>query len=167
MMRFSRLIAFLVVSPLLCLAAPMPPDCAATAASKSTSSKSNQDTIFLQDSGSTNTAGFCYIVSRAGSVTKITGATVLQRRQGRPDSSEQSASIPVALAKKLFTDVEAAMPLSEIPVIHCPKSVSFGTSRFISFKGEKSPDISCARGNEKITTLKSDFTEVIAAASEH
>jgi hypothetical protein len=165
MMTFPRLIAFLVISPLLCLAAPMPPDCAAAPGSASNPrSESNEDTIFLQDSGSTNAAGFCYIVTRAGNVTKKTGATILQRRQGRPNPSEQSGSIPVSLAKKLFADVEAAMPLSKLPVIHCPKSVSFGTSRFISFKGEKSSDVSCARGNEKIAALKTDFAEVASAA---
>ncbi len=159
MMRFSQLAAFLIISHLLCLAASLPPACATAP-----SSASNEDVIFLQDSGSTNTPAVCYSITRSGSVIKRTGATVLQRRQGKPDSSEERGSIPVSLAKKLFSDVEAAMPLSELPVMHCPKSVSFGTSRFISFKGEKSPDISCGRVNERIATLKSDFTEVVSAA---
>lgn len=93
---------------------------------------------------------------------------MLQKRQGRPAISDEQGIITAALAEKLFADAEAAMPLSGLPVAHCAKSVSFGTSRYIWFRGEKSPDISCASRNEKVASLKYDFAKVMSAATfEH
>jgi len=156
------LAAFLCLSSFPCLAAPPPPGCASA-----TVSQSDQDAIFLQDSGSTNTPAFCYTVSRSGKVVKRTGTTVVQRSQGRASPSDEQASIPAPLAEKLFADVEAAMPLSGLPVARCVKSVSFGTSRYVWFKGKRSPDL-CGGGSEKVAALKDEFAKVMSAASfEH
>jgi len=159
MMRMVLLAVLLCLGSLLSLAAPAPPPPCASAGA----SKSDEEPIFLQDSGSTNTAPFCYTVTPSGKVIKRTGATLFQRRQGRPAFSEEQASIPAELAKSLFRDVEAAMPLSRLPVAHCVKSVSFGTSRHVSFKGERSPDL-CGRGNEKTMALEEDFAKVMRVA---
>jgi hypothetical protein len=157
-MRIFRLAVFLSLSSSLCLAAPAVPGCASAEVSKS-----DEEPIFLQDSGSTNTAAFCYTVTRFGKVIKRTGATVIQRRQGRANSSDEEGRISASLAEKLFSDTEVAMPLSELPMARCVRSVSFGTSRYIWFKGEKSPDL-CGRGNEKISALKEDFAQVMRTA---
>jgi hypothetical protein len=158
MMRAFMLAVFLCLSSILSLSAPAPPGCASAG-----DSKSDQEEIFLQDSGSTNTAAFCYTVARSGKVIKRTGITVFQRRQGKPDFSEEQGSIPASLAEKLFSDVEAAMPLSTLPAAHCVKSASFGTSRYVWFKREKSPDL-CGRDDERLAVLKNDFAIVMSAA---
>ena len=161
-MRVISLAAFLCLSSFPCLAAPPPPGCASA-----TVSQSDQDPIFLQDSGSTNTPAFCYTVSRSGKVVKRTGTTVVQRRQGEANLPDRQASIPSPLAEKLFADAETAMPLSGLPVARCVKSASFGTSRYVWFKGERSPDL-CGRGSEKVAALEDDFAKVMSAASfEH
>jgi hypothetical protein len=162
MMRIFLLALFLCLDPALSLAVPPPPGCASAGVSQS-----EQGAIFFEDSGSTNTAGFCYTVTRSGKVLKRTGTTVLQRRQGRPAISDEQGSLPASLAERLFSDVEAAMPLSGLPVAHCVKSVSFGTSRYVWFEGQKSPDL-CGRGNAQVELLKDDFAKVMSAATfEH
>ena len=77
--------------------------------------------------------------------------------------SDQSGSISGSLAGKIFGDVEAARPLSELPKTRCAKSVSFGTSRFVFFKGEKSPDL-CGFDSEKIEMLKGDLAKIMSTA---
>lgn len=156
------LAAFLCLGSILRLSAAAPPGCACEG-----DSKSEPEEIFLQDSGSTNTAAFCYTVTRSGKVIKRTAATRFQRRQGRPVFFQEQGSIPASLAEKLFSDIEAAMPLSALPVARCVKSASFGTSRYVWFKGEKSPDL-CGRDSEKVATLTDDFAKVVRAATvEH
>jgi hypothetical protein len=158
-MRTFMLAGFLCLGSILPLSAEAPPGCASGG-----DSKSGQDEIYLQDSGSTNTAPFCYTVTRSGKVIKRTGATRFRRRPGRPALSQEQGSIPAWLAEKLFRDVEAAMPLSALPAAYCAKSASFGTSRYVWFKGEKSPDL-CGRDNKKVTALQDDFAEVVRAVA--
>ena len=49
------------------------------------------------------------------------------------------------------------MPLAQLPVTHGVKSVSFGTSTYIEYKGQRTPDLSSpadARGR----ALQADIT---------
>jgi len=161
MLRMFLFAVFFCLSS-LCLAAATPPGC-----SSAEVAKPDEEPVFLQDSGSTNTAPFCYTVSHSGEVIKRSGTTPLQRKQGKANPPDEQESIPASLATKLFSDVEAAMPLSGLPVAHCVKSASFGTSRYVWFKGERSPDL-CGRDNEKVSALKDDFAKVMStAAFEH
>jgi hypothetical protein len=56
------------------------------------------------------------------------------------------------------------MPLSKLPKTACAKSVSFGTSQYVFFKGERSPDL-CGYGDEKVATLKGDLAKIMSTAS--
>jgi len=156
-MKRVLVLAALIFLNFICVA-ETPHGCASAAASKS-----NEDEVFLQDSGSTNAASFCYAVTRSGKVAKRTGATIFQKRQGAPVPPDEQGSIPASLAEKLFGDVEAAMPLSALPAARCAKSVSFGSYRYVWFKGEKSPDL-CGRGSEKVAALQQDFARVMSSA---
>ena len=156
-MKRVFVLAALIFLNFVCVA-ETPHGCASAA-----TSRSDEEQVFLQDSGSTNTAPFCYAVTRSGTVAKRTGATVLQKRQGTPVPPDEQGIVPASLAEKLFGDVEAAMPLSALPTTRCAKSVSFGTYRYVWFKGEKSPDL-CGRGNEKVAALQQDFARVMTTA---
>ncbi len=61
--------------------------------------------------------------------------------------------------QKFFADLKAAEPLSKLPVDTCVKSVSFGTSTFVSLDGEQSPDVSCP-GNANAKQLFDDTNAI-------
>jgi hypothetical protein len=147
---FLNFICYAADAPLQCASAPSP--------------QSNDEAIFFRITGSTNTPPVCYTVTRSGTVIKETGATRFARRPGEAGPSDQQGSIPVSLAEKIFGDVEAARPFSDLPKAHCAKSVSFGTVQRVFFKGENSPDLSCGRGDEKIETLKGDLAQIMSTA---
>jgi len=126
-------------------------------------SQSSDEVVFFQITRSTNTPPVCYTVTHSGTVIKETGATRFQRRPGQPVPFDQQGNIPASLAEKIFGDVEAARPLSDLPKAHCAKSVSFGTSRYVFFKGERSPDL-CGHDNEKIEALEGDLAKIMSAA---
>ncbi|MFZ0478878.1 MAG: hypothetical protein WAL71_06990, partial [Terriglobales bacterium] len=134
---------------IVCYAAEAPLQCASAVASESAAaaqspssqsaaaSQSNDDVIFFLISASTNTPAVCYTVSRSGTVIKQTGASRFQRAPGQAVPAVRQGSIPASVAEKIFSDVESAMPLSALPKEFCAKSVSFGTSQHVFFKGEK------------------------------
>ena len=140
-----------------CYAANVPLGCAAP------SSQSNDEVIFFLVTRSTNTPSYCYTVTRSGIVIKETGASRFQNRPGQLEPFDQQGSVSTGLTEKIFGDVEASRPLSALPKTHCAKSVSFGTSQYVFFKGEKSPDL-CGFDNEKIETLKGDLAKIMSTA---
>jgi len=87
-------------------------------------------------SASTNSAGYTIVVhpDYSADVT-IEGATT-------------HAAVPAAQAKWLFEKLAAAGPLEALAARHCMKSVSFGTSLTVSYRGEGSPDLSCGGGDD-------------------
>jgi hypothetical protein len=105
-------------------------------------------TIVIENTGATNLTGWRVLVVPGGSASWTSGA-----RSGH-------AALPADLDAKLAGDVAAAKPLSAIPLGDaCMKSVSFGTSIFISQDGDKSPDLGCAAGRAA-HDLKSDADAV-------
>jgi hypothetical protein len=85
----------------------------------------------ILDTGSTNTAGYRIVVQRSGSAEYIAGAT------------RATGNVPADTVAKFFDDIGNAMPLSKLPIAPCMKSASFGTSRFVWWHGQRSPDITC------------------------
>ena len=158
MVKRACLLATLVLASVICYAANVPPWCASAP-----NSQSNDEVIFFLVSRSTNTPPYCYTVARSGAVIKETGASRFQNRPGQPEPFDQQGNIPASLAEKIFGDVEAARPLSELPKTRCAKSVSFGTSQYVFFKGERSPDL-CGFDNEKIQMLKGDLAKIMSGA---
>ena len=157
-MKSALILAVLILPSVICYAANVPPWCASAP-----NSQSNDEVIFFLVSRSTNTPPYCYTVARSGALIKETGASRFQNRPGQLEPFDQSGTISTSLAEKIFSDVEAARPLSALPKARCAKSVSFGTSQYVFFKGEKSPDL-CGFDNEKIETLKGDLAKIMSTA---
>ncbi len=82
----------------------------------------------------------------------------------RKDGSKQQVKLTKELCDRILQDVEAAGPLNELPARHCMKSVSFGKSIFIEYKGVRTPDLSCQQSDPRAAALKKDATEILSAA---
>jgi hypothetical protein len=85
----------------------------------------------ILNTGSTNALGYRIVIQQSGAAEYIKG------------DKRATAIVPAAVTNKFFTDVRTAMPLRNHPMIHCMKSVSFGTSLFIWWKGARSYDLTC------------------------
>ncbi|HYM00332.1 MAG TPA: hypothetical protein VEZ90_15365 [Blastocatellia bacterium] len=124
-------------------------------------------TAEIVNSGSTNTAGYRILVKESGDVTFIPGKP--RSRIGPPNpetDAERSVTIPPDLAKRFFDDIDHASPLSKLPVVHCMKSVSFGTLTFIKLGDERSPDVSCPGKDERLGALYHDAQEILEAVKK-
>lgn len=89
------------------------------------------DAAVIENSGSTNFAGYRIAVSPNGSALYAAPGGV---RRGR---------VPLATARWLFRKLREDAPLSALGGTGCMKSVSFGTSTTIAWQGERSGDLSC------------------------
>ncbi len=86
--------------------------------------------------------------------------------QVQPRNAEaRSVTVDSQLSARLFQDLNTIGSLSALPRTHCMKSVSFGSSLYVEFDGERSPDLSCpAPANSNIATLKKDVQDLMNAA---
>ena len=89
----------------------------------------------ILNTGSTNAAGYRIVVQRSGSAEYTLGA------------HRATAMIDGSLAAKFFADASSGMPLSKLQTAPCMKSASFGTSTFVWWRGQRSPDLSCPTGS--------------------
>ena len=104
------------------------------------------ETAVIENTGSTNTNGYRIMVSSTG------GASLDGKARG----------LPMAVNKQLFHDLAAAMPLTDLPARHGMRSASFGTRTFITYKGQRSPDLTFG-GDPKATALKADIDAITQA----
>jgi hypothetical protein len=161
-MKLAWMLAVVTSLTFVC-AAEAPHGCASAPASQS-----NDEPVYFLVSRSTNTPHYCYTLTRSGALIKETGPSRVQLMRGeqpagQPAPVDQQGTIAAPLAEKIFGDVEAARPLSGLPREHCAKSVSFGTTTHVYFKGEKSPDL-CEYDNEKVEALKGDLAKIMSTA---
>jgi hypothetical protein len=91
----------------------------------------------VRNSGSTNTAGYVFVVHTDATVDVADGHGGTNRE-----------TIGKAQAKWLFAKLEAALPVSDLPGGRCMKSASFGSRTTITYKGATSPDLLCPGGPE-------------------
>src|SRR5579863_10512757 len=97
-----------------------------------------QDTAVITDSGSTNAAGYTIVVERSGKANYIP----TRRRYAEPSDAQPTPKnlvIPKKLARRFFSDLNAAKPLSDLPRKGCMKSASFGTTLLIKLGDDTSP----------------------------
>jgi hypothetical protein len=106
----------------------------------------------IVDSGSTNRAGYRLRVYADGTTALQQGDVPIRKR------------IPAELVKRFFADLQAAGPLDRLPVAHCMKSASFGSTTQIGYRGALSPDVSCASGSTATRALAVDATAIAGAA---
>jgi len=90
------------------------------------------DTATIANSGSTNFEGYQIAVEPNGAARWIVGGAL------------HHGSVSPATAKELFTQLAAAGKLEALPVGHCMKSASFGTTIKVNWRRMTSPDLSCA-----------------------
>jgi hypothetical protein len=118
----------------------------------------------IVDSGSTNTNGFRIVVEPLGRTQSMIVPRGPQSHAGEPPAAT-TGTIPDMLARRLYSDLDAAWPLSSLPPQHCFKSASFGTRLTIEFAGQTTPDLSCSRiTNPSVRALAKDAREIIEAA---
>jgi hypothetical protein len=106
----------------------------------------------IENTGSTNIAGYTIAVYASGRVVP----------QGAGAGAKAVKILP-SIAAKLLHDVIAAEPLSHLKVRHGVKSASFGTSTFIIYHGQRSPDLSFP-GDAKSQALHDDVQAIVKAA---
>jgi hypothetical protein len=89
------------------------------------------DAAVIENSGSTNTAGYRIAVRPSGEAAYTTGGNV------------ERGTVSRATAHWLFAKLAAAGPLDALAVRHCMKSASFGSSTLLEWQGARSSDLSC------------------------
>jgi hypothetical protein len=85
----------------------------------------------ILNTGSTNSTGYRIVVQSDGNAEYVMA------------SERARTSVSRALALRFFSDLKAA-PLQSVAHAQCMKSASFGTSLFVWWNHERSPDLSCA-----------------------
>ncbi len=110
--------------------------------------------VTVIDSGSTNIPGMRMTIEQSNR------RAIVERKDG----SKQQVKLTKEVCDRILQDVEAAGPLNELPVRHCMKSVSFGKSIFIEYKGVRTPDLSCRQSDPRAAALKKDAEEILSAA---
>jgi hypothetical protein len=109
----------------------------------------------IEDTGSTNRPGVRVTVDRDGN------ATVEQR-----GSETHHVQLPKEFCDRLIQGLEAT-PVASLPKRHCAKSVSFGSSLFVEFEGNRSPDLSCPGASDsRVEALQKHANEVLDSARQ-
>jgi hypothetical protein len=109
--------------------------------------------VTIIDSGSTNIPGMNIKLESSGPQAMV------EHRDG----STQKITLAKDLCDRLIGDLKVAGPLNQLPVRHCAKSVSFGTSLYVEYNGVRSPDLSCRQADEHVTALKVDADAILSA----
>lgn len=105
-------------------------------------------TAVIINSGSTNLIGYRIYIAPSGELSYVAG------------NGQGQGKLSSGLKQRFFRDLAAAMPLSQLPVSSCIKSISFGTSTVVQLGGERSPDLSCP-GNGQSEALSHDLTAIV------
>ena len=109
------------------------------------------DEALIVNSGSTNRAGYRLRVYADGT-TALQQADAAVRKQ-----------VPLGLVKRFFADLRAAGPLDKLPRAACMKSVSFGSSTQVAYRGKTSPDLTCPSASPAERALAVDADALAAA----
>lgn len=110
--------------------------------------------VVITDSGSTNRPGMNVTLDEKGNAT-------IEARQG----AKATMAVPSDLHSRLMRDLEAAAPVDQLKAHHCAKSVSFGSSMYVTYKGVRSPDLSCGgQTDPNVIALQKDMQEIINQA---
>ncbi len=110
-------------------AAPASP--AATPAAAATIPGVSPEDAVIRNSGSTNAAGYAIIVHPDGSV-EIDQAGVVSR-----------ATLERPQTKWLFAKLQADSPISNLVSAHCMRSMSFGSTTRVTYRGATTGDLGC------------------------
>jgi hypothetical protein len=112
----------------------------------------SSDEALIVDSGSTNREGYRLRVYASGWTALQQGDVAAKKR------------VPAALVTRFFADLNAAGLLDRITTMHCMKSVSFGSSMQIGYRGKLSPDLTCPSPSSAARALVVDAGALAQAA---
>jgi hypothetical protein len=119
------------------------------------------DVAVIVNTGSTNAPGFRIVIERSGNA-EFTAGPPRPNRSPNEKPKQTQRKLPDALAERLYSDLDAAKPLSSLPNQRCAKSVSFGTKLTIEIGGQETPDLSCGPGdNARLQALVRDANEIV------
>jgi hypothetical protein len=102
------------------------------------------------DTGSTNASGYRIVIGRTGAAEFVDGS---MRASGHVDAD---------LTGAFFRHASEAMPLSKMRIAPCMKSVSFGSSMYVWWRGQRSPDLMCP-GSTAAAGLARSASSIAAA----
>lgn len=114
-----------------------------------------RDGATIQNSGSTNAAGYVIKVWSNGSTTVQPA-----NRAGVTTGTPRQVAVPASLAQQFLTDVRAAKRQGQSPTVRCMKSASFGTSTIVRYHGWLSSDLECPGDAQ----LAGDVHSIVEAA---
>lgn len=107
------------------------------------------------------------VIANSGS-TNIPGYTLRVRDDGwttlEQNGATQHKRLDKTLAARLFADLRAAGPLGALPRAMCMKSTSFGSVTTVSYRGARSPDLSCPGSSSAEAALGADVDALRDAA---
>jgi len=105
----------------------------------------------IRNSGSTNAAGY----------------TIVLHPDGTAELRQNEATVAKTVAKtqaaRLFDALRAMGRLDALPIGHCMRSASFGSTTTVTYAGHTSGDLGCGAGDPNVTTLA---TAVAAIANQ-
>jgi hypothetical protein len=85
----------------------------------------------IRNSGSTNAAGYTIVVRRDGSVEIDQGGAAARATLARPQTAW------------LFAKLQADAPISNLVFAHCMRSMSFGSTTRVTYRGATTGDLGC------------------------
>ena len=115
-----------------------------------------RSTATIINSGTTNKDGYRIVLTRSGdaSYTRQPGS-----KTERTKAATINSKISMELTSKFFNHLDAAMPVSSLPVEECGKNDSLGSMTYVSIDGQRSPNLGCARDPRK-SALYDDITMI-------
>ena len=89
------------------------------------------DAAVIENSGSTNAAGYTIVISPDGNAVVRQYDSFQRKVAGAPQT------------RWLFLKLREAAPLDSLATVHCLKSASFGSSTTVSWNDRSTADLSC------------------------
>jgi hypothetical protein len=112
-------------------ATPSAPGTTATPEAAATAPAWGPEDAVIRNSGSTNAAGYTIVVHRDGSAEIDQGGVAEHATLARPQT------------EWLFAKLQADAPISNLVSAHCMRSMSFGSTTHVTYRGATTGDLGC------------------------
>ena len=113
------------------------------------------DTIVLEDTASTNFAARKIVLNKNGDVG-ITSGAMSSDNSGSELASSNHYKIDIAIASRIFSSVDKLWPLQPGKRSGF-KSISFGHCSYLTYKGQRSPDLDSCINTAGVKAIISDL----------
>jgi hypothetical protein len=112
-------------------ATPPPPGTTPAPVAPATAAAWDPEDAVIRNSGSTNAAGYTIVVHRDGSAEIDQAGTTSHATLKRPQT------------EWLFAKLQADAPISDLVSAHCMRSMSFGSTTRVTYRGATTGDLGC------------------------